>query len=131
MTKEIEALKERLAQVEDRLDALERDIQSNGVTVNTGEMGEFVEDVAPTNHVERTIAIAHFLVHKADMDPFSFEEVEEGYLECRIPKPANMSDVLARAGKRGWLMKVDTEHDKQHWTITKDGEKAVSGGFES
>lgn len=123
-------LKQRVEDLEQRVEDLEEIIAGASVTQSDSDMETFLERTTPGTHVERVTAIGYYLVHEEGETPFTIDEVKQGYEDCRIPKPANLSDVLAGAEENGWVMRQGTRGKKQLWTVTRDGDKAVESGFE-
>jgi cell division septum initiation protein DivIVA len=124
MSNEIETLQERVQQLEERVKTLEQKFQS-GEPIGASDLRSFVEDVEPTTHVERAIAIGYYLEKSQGFNNFTIEDIEEGYRECKIQKPANPSDVLANAEGRGWMMRDGKEDHYQLWVLTRDGENTI------
>lgn len=130
MSQDVEELTERLNALESRVESLEEEIHRGEISLGS-DLRDFVESCAPGTHKERATAIAFYLVHERDLDPFTSEDIEDGYVESRMSLPANPSDVLANSEDRGWLMRVKSSGNRQQWTITGDGEEAVQEGFDS
>lgn len=123
-------LEQKVSQLEDRVEELEKMMSGATVMTSESDLESFLDMVSPGTHAERATAVGYYLVHEDGWNPFDVEKVENGYEECRTPKPANMSDVFASAEEKGWLMRNGSQGRKQLWTITRDGDKAVESGFE-
>lgn len=123
-------LKERVERLEERVKELEDLVTGAEVMQSESDLESFLERVSPETHVERATAIGYYYVHNTDRAPFTVPDIEEGYEKCRTPKPANLSDVLAGAEERGWLMRSGTKGRTQLWTVTQNGDEAVTGGFQ-
>ncbi|MDZ7849978.1 MAG: hypothetical protein U5K70_03915 [Halodesulfurarchaeum sp.] len=126
MTADIE---ERVEDLERRVGELEDMLEGGTIMPSKSDLEEFLDLTSPNTHVERATAIGFWLVHEADEGPFMVADVEDAYEDCRLRKPANMSDVLAGANDRGWLMRQGRKGQNQLWMITKEGDEAVNGGF--
>lgn len=124
------SLEERVERLEDRVAEIEDLVSGSTLTKAKTSLESHLDTVLPGTHVERATAIAYFLVHEDEENPFTVADVESGYEKCRTPKPANLSDVLNGAEERGWLMRTGMKGRNQLWTITRDGDKAVESGFE-
>lgn len=122
-------LEQRVEDLEQRVQELE-DMLGGEVMAPSTDLEGFLDTVSPATHVERATAIGFHLVHEEDEGPFTVGDVKDAYVECRLPKPANMSDVLAGAEEKGWLMRAGTKGQQQLWTVTRDGDDAVNGGFQ-
>lgn len=123
-------LERRVAELESRVDELEEMVAGAEIMTSGSDMESFLDQAGPGTHVERATAMGFYLVHVEEMSPFTVGDIEDGYAACRIPKPANLSDVLAGAEEREWLMRSGTRGQHQLWTITRDGDAAVESGFE-
>lgn len=122
-------LEKRVEELEERVGELE-DLVSGTVVSTDSDLEAFLDRVQPGTHVERATAIGFHLMHEKGEDPFTSTDVEEAYEDSRIPKPANMSDVLNKAKRRGWVMNAGTRGQTKLWRVTKDGDEAVQGGFD-
>lgn len=127
MTSELEA---RVEDLEARVDALEERMEAGIIPASGSDLDSFLDEVGPATHIERATAIGYYLTHEGGWESFDVSDVEEGYIKTRVPKPANLSDVLAGAEDRKWLMRCGTKGQTQLWTITRDGDVAVQSGFE-
>jgi hypothetical protein len=123
-------LEERVEELETRVEELEDLVGGGGIVPSESALGDFLDLVSPGTHAERATAIGFHIVHEQDAGPFTVADIEDAYVNCRLPTPANMSDVLASAEAKGWLMRAGTQGQTQLWTVTKDGDDAVNGGFE-
>lgn len=123
-------LERRVAELESRVDELEEIIGDAEIMTGGSDMESFIEQAGSGTHVERATAMGFYIVHVEEAAPFTVGDIEDAYEACRIPKPANLSDVLAGAEERGWLMRSGTRGQHQLWTITRDGDAAVESGFE-
>lgn len=122
-------IEERVEELEHRVSELEDMLEGGAIMPSESDLEGFLDLVSPNTHVERATAIGFWLVHEADEGPFTVADVEGVYEDCRLRKPANMSDVLAGAEERGWLMRQGMKGLNQLWMISKDGDEAVNGGF--
>lgn len=123
-------LEQRVNDLESRLEELEEMVTGAEVLTAESDLESALSKSNPGTHVERATAIGFHLTHHEDEAPFTIGDIEQAYEEVRIPKPANLSDVLAGAEERGWLMRVGTRGKNQLWTITRDGDTAVESGFD-
>ena len=122
-------IKERVAELERRVEELEERLDGGAIMPSESELEERIDLVSPSTHVERATTIGFWLVHETEGGPFTIGDIESAYEECRLQKPANMSDVLAGAEEKGWLTRQGMKGQNQLWMITRDGDEAVKGGF--
>jgi hypothetical protein len=125
MKDDVEALQERVEQLEDRVATIEERFESGEVPDEPADLRTFVEQVDPSTHVERVVTIGYHLENQQGRENFNIEDIEEGYRTCKIQKPANPSDALANAEKRGWLMRDGKDEHYQLWILTHEGEQHV------
>lgn len=124
-------LEERVADLEERVSELEEMVSGAQVMPSESDLESFIKQVDPGTHVERATAIGYYLTHEeSDSAPFSVSDIEEGYMACRIQKPANLSDVLSGAEERGWLVRAGKRGQHQLWQISHMGDEAVMQGFQ-
>lgn len=121
----ISALEERVNELEDlaSLDDLKESRETN--------LRELFNDFDPSNHFERVLIIGHYIENSQNRSGFTTEDLKEGYIKCKAPLPANMSDVIAKAGKREWAMKIGERDGYQIWQLTTKGEDIVKERTES
>lgn len=122
-------LEERVAELEDRVDELESQLGGKIVPAQS-ELEAFLDRVGPETHVERATAIGFHLVHNRGEGPFTSGDVKEAYQECRLRKPQNMSDVLAGAHEKEWLVEAGSKGQTNLWTVARDADEVVREGFQ-
>lgn len=125
MSDNTEALRERVEELEERVATIEQRFESGDIPEETDDLRSFVEEVNPSTHIERAVVIGYYLEKHQGRSNFTVEDIEEGYRTCKVQKPANLSDSLANAERKGWLMR-DGETDRfQLWILTGEGEDYV------
>jgi hypothetical protein len=122
-------LERRVEELEARVDELEDMVSGASVMTPESDLCEFLRVVDPATHVERATAIGFHLLHNEGKVPFTVADVEEAYEKCRIPKPANLSDVLAGAAEKDWLIRKGTKGQNALWSVSQKGDEAVNRGF--
>jgi len=124
-TDRITVLEETVAELQARVAALES-------RANAGELGdemgmrEFVDAVAPENHIHRAVAIGAYLDQHAGVDGFTTNNIADGYREIRSPKPGNLSDVLRRAGEQEYIMPLESDGQAKRWQLAVEGEELLA-----
>lgn len=125
-------LEQRVADLESRVAELEDIVHGGQVIPNESDLEAFIKQIDPGTHVERATAIGYYFTHETpDGAPFTVGDIKEGYEQCRIPKPANLSDVLAGAEDRDWMVRAGTKGQKQLWQVSQKGDEAVTKGFQT
>ena len=130
MPSEVEQLRQEVKDLEDRVSTLEQLFEDGEQPRKTTGMRKFISEFDPANHVERALGIAYYLEHYQAHENYTVDDIEEGYRTCKMQKPANLSDVLANAEERGWLMRDGKDGRFQLWMLTQDGERLVEGDEE-
>lgn len=125
--KKIHKLEQQIEQLRERVNDIEGLLEGNHAIASNG-MRAFVLDQDLGTHTERATAIGYFLEFEEDQDNFTSHDLEEGYRTCRLQKPSNPSDILAKAENRGWLMRDSESERTQLWRLTNDGIDFVKGG---
>lgn len=125
MNEENEVVRDRIQELEERVGAIEEQIESGDISYGTPDLRAFVEQIDPSTHVERSVAIGYYLENQKGKNNFTVDDIGEGYRTCKIQKPANMSDALANAENRGWVMRDGVNEQYQQWILTRDGEQFV------
>lgn len=122
----IEELKAEVGRLNERVEKLEKALQNERIPHSKSSLRTFLQSYSPGSHHERALVIGYYLEKFEGKDGFTSEDLHNGYIESRRPLPANLSDVIAKIGKRGWAMKTGREEDqRQVWQITAEGEQLV------
>lgn len=128
MSEEIEELRERLNEHEERISSLESLIEDEGpeaVREKPLSLPEFKQDYSPSIHREKAVMIGYFLEKHRGKENFLVSDTKDGFKKCKYKLPANLSDVLSDASKQGHLMEVGEEGGKKLWMLTETGENFV------
>lgn len=122
-------LERKVEELEARVSELEEKVSGGEVMAPESDVCEFLQMVDPMTHVERATAIGYHFLHNEGRVPFTIGDVAEAYDECRLPRPANLSDVLAGAEEKDWLIRRGTKGQKTLWSVSQEGDNAVERGF--
>ena len=120
-----EDLRQRLSNLEARVEALEEQAQRGELNEDVPGLRAFVDGCSPNSHTERALAIGYYLDVMSADGSFTIHDIIEGYHACREPEPSNPSDVVGRAGEAGWLMKDGRQDGLQQWRVTAEGERKI------
>ena len=92
-------------------------------------VSEFLATAAPRSHVDTVVQMAYYLWRSGDTAGVTIEELLGAYAQARLKKPKNVSDVLATAIRKGYLVEAAQKKDgKKCWLITQTGEAFVEAG---
>lgn len=131
------SLEERIAGLERRLEELEKSISedrqkpSESADLSRKKMSvkEFVNQKAPQNTRETTLAVAHYLENDGVV-PFNVRDLERGFRAGKIPPPKNINDMVNKNIKRGLLMEAaERKNGLKAWELTATGEQEIERGF--
>jgi len=127
----LEQIKDRIKKHEERITKLEKKIEGKEDLKNTNSMREFVENLQPSNHEERALAIGYYLEHVESENNFSMQDIKTGYRKCKRTPYSNMS-MLAKQlrEKKKWIMKENVEDDVKKYVLTAKGEKYIEAVLE-
>jgi hypothetical protein len=91
---------------------------------------EFIIGQAPSNDVQKTLAIAYYLETYDNVSPFNATDLEQGFRAARESVPANINDKANMCVKNGYFMEEKLKKDnKKAWLVTRTGEEIVRKGF--
>lgn len=125
MSDEVQQLREEISELTERVDEIERRMNQEGEQTYTGDLREFVESFQPDSHTERSLAIAYYIEQFRGQENFTVDAIKDGYRECRVKSPANMSDVLGGMEENEWLLRDGKEERKQLWRLTATAQEEV------
>ena len=91
---------------------------------------EFIINRAPSNGVQMTLTIAHYLEAQDGISPFNAADIEKGFRAARETVPSNINDKANMCVKNGYFMEEKSKKDNMKaWVITRTGEEVVGKGF--
>lgn len=88
-------------------------------------IGEFLSQVGVKSYPDRIVAIAYHRLHSGGDDAVSRAEFFDDLSRARIPRPKNLSDVIAQCVRKGHLMDAELKDGQRAWKITVTGESCV------
>lgn len=91
---------------------------------------EFIISRSPSNAVQMTLAIAHYLEIYDGVSPFNAVDLEQGFRAARETVPPNINDKANMCVKNGYFMEEKSKKDSMKaWVVTRTGEEVVRKGF--
>lgn len=126
----VQDLREQIENIEERLTALEERFEADETPREGHDLQALVKEYEPSTHVERALVIGYHLEQMGN-ENFSINEIQHGYRDAKLKEPANMSDVLGRAGEQGMMRRDGEENGLQMWILTLEGEQMVEEGIEA
>ncbi len=125
------SLEQRLADLEALIKAAPGKEQREIATTSQkkASLKEFVNEKAPRNTRETTLAIAFYL-ENSGIVPFNVQDLERGFRAGKIPPPKNINDMVNKNIKKGCLMEATTrKNGLKAWELTATGEREIESGF--
>jgi len=126
ISEEIEYMKGKIQELEDRISKLEKGKDESKIEKKTNSMRDFVEKINPSNHEERSLAIAYYIEHFNGRENFTMKDIEDGYRDCKQKPYSNMSMLKNRLkNEKEWIMQYDEDEGVKTWVLTADGEDYI------
>ncbi len=131
------SLEERIVHLERRLTELEKSIsvdsrkprESDSAKRKRMSLKEFVNQKAPQNMRETTLAVAYYLENDGVV-PFNVRDLERGFRAGKIPPPKNINDMVNKNIERRLLMNAaERKNGLKAWELTATGEQEIERGF--
>jgi hypothetical protein len=76
-------------------------------------------------HTDRFTAVTYHAFKRRGLESITTEEILDGYELCRMSKPSNSSDVVAKCFRKGHLRNGERRDGSKTWQLTGTGEKHV------
>ena len=134
MNDRLQSLELRVAALEEKLSVLGTATtgasgQSVALVAGHGEkklsLKEFVNEFAPKNARETTLAVAYFLENEGTV-PFNVQDLERSFRAGKIPRPKNINDMVNKNIQQCFLMEaVENKDSRKAWELTATGERAI------
>lgn len=135
MGETVNKLKERLENLERRVELLERVLASEKAIVSHHSskdlsLREFLSQKEPFTDVERTLAIGYYLEQSREVRSFNIDDPRKEFLTAKMKQPKNINDTVNLNVRKGTMMEAGGKKDnKKVWVLTDTGEKMVEKGF--
>lgn len=117
----------------DRLESADSDIHAastDGRKAKDVSLREFINTKQPKTANDHGLVIAYFTEIVKQQGWFNVDDLKSGFREAKIPAPKNLSDVIGKNAKKGYVMlEAGRTGLKQTWVLTSSGEKIVENGF--
>jgi len=98
---------------------------ASGLQLVGRAVGEFLSQVGVKSYPDRIVAIAYHRLRSRGEEAVTRAEFFEDLSRARIPRPKNLSDVIAQCVRRGNLMDAELKDGQKAWKITVTGESYV------
>lgn len=119
---EIEELQRQIESLESRVARLETLADDDPDSLAPeADLRSLSESFDPSTHPERALVIGYYLEEVEGQDGFTTPDIRDGFRDCRMNLPANMSDVLGACDERDWFVSYEEEGQTQLRHITPEG----------
>jgi hypothetical protein len=79
------------------------------------------------SHQDTLVAILAYRLRTGADDALTVTDLGEAYRDSRLPRPQNMSDTIAKAMRKGWIVPANSKNGQKAWRVTSLGLKAFDG----
>jgi len=128
---EILEIRKKLEELENRIIILESHFKKGHESVEKKiSAREFFINRNPQSQLQKTLAIGYYLEKYENMGFFNVTDLKEIFRKIKEKPPANISDMVNKNVKKGFITEVDEKKDKlMSWTLTSLGERFVNNNF--
>ncbi len=88
---------------------------------------EFLLRYGKITATDKVLVFGSFLEQLRNANSFDKDEIARLFLEAKEPQPANISDLIGKNMRKGYIMKYpnDSSETLNHYTLTATGENYV------
>jgi hypothetical protein len=125
---EIEELKSKISELEDRIQLIEKRFNPEEIQAFTKDLSvrEFLNSVKTSNDVQKTLLIMFFLEKYEGLTRINIDDLRSGFRNAKEPVPKNISDKIYLGIKKGHIMETSEKKDKKScFMVTNTGEKYI------
>lgn len=132
MSNEIEKIKKKLEEHEQRLTILESVYKGKSQKKINKKLSikEFIISLKPKDDVQITLAIGYFLEKYKKYSTFNARDIERGFKDAKEKIPSNPSDKIQKNISKGHIMDAKEKKDnKKAYLLTNSGERFVENNL--
>lgn len=108
-----------------QVSASEKVPSAGTLNISSMPISEFLARLNIKTDTDRVVAILYHQLHNKQ-NSSTRAEILDAYATARIRKPTNLSDVIARCIRKGFVIEASEAKDgKKAWQITQTGERYV------
>ncbi|HEV2120514.1 MAG TPA: hypothetical protein VGS11_10505 [Candidatus Bathyarchaeia archaeon] len=129
VSKEIERLKELVADLDTRVSKLEspsEPIPSAGTKKLS--IREFMLQKGVSTDTDKVVVLGFYLERFSALQSFNITDLEAAFKEAREPVPKNINETVNKNIRKGYIMEAGEKDSKKAWTLTNSGESFVDNG---
>ena len=128
MSEQDPQLQQRVERLESRVNELEQRLEKGVAEPAVDGIQDFVLSFDFDSHSENATAIGYYLEEFRDQESFATEDIREGFRECRMKEPGNLSDAMRRAHERGLIIRNGKEGHSKLYRVGIEGQKLINEG---
>lgn len=129
MSEQDAQLQQRVERLESRVNELEQQLEKGAAEPAIDGIQDFVLSLEFDSHSENATAIGYYLEEFRNLESFATDDIREGFRECRMKEPGNLSDAMRRANERGLIIRDGKEGPSKLYRVGVDGQKLISKGL--
>lgn len=120
-------IEERISALEKRVTILEGDqAQPQTTQKKATSLREFINQIHPGTANDTALVIAYFAEIINGQGYFTNDTIRDGYVESKMIPPKNISDVIAKNAKKGYLMLAkNADTFGKAYILTNTGEEYI------
>jgi hypothetical protein len=123
-------LQERIEKLESRVSELEQRLDEGDPEPTVDGIKDFVLSLDFNSHSKNATAIGYYLEEFRDQESFATEDIREGFRECRMKEPGNLSDAMRRANDGGLIIRDGKDGHSKLYRVGIEGQKLINEGLD-
>jgi hypothetical protein len=126
VSKEIERLKELIADLDKRVSKLESPSELNQHTETKKlSIREFMLQKGVSTATDKVVVLGSYLERFSSLQSFNVADLEAAFREAREPVPKNVNETVNKNIRKGYIMEAGEKDSKKAWSLTNSGEGFV------
>ena len=126
MSEQDAQLRQRVEKLESRVNELEQRLEEGATEPAVDGIQDFVLSLEFDSHSENGTAIGYYLEEFRDQENFATEDIREGFRECRMKEPGNLSDAMRRAHERELIIRDGKEGHSKLYRVGIEGQELIN-----
>ena len=123
---QLQALEKRVSALEKALSSDEKTLASNKKEKSLS-IREFINQLKPSTANDVAIVIGYYHEVLKEAGFFTNEDLKMGFSQAKMIAPKNISDVIAKNAKKGYIMPHSEQSGRtKEWVLTNTGEEYIN-----
>jgi hypothetical protein len=124
--KEIERLKELVAELDRRVSKLESTNEPRPeASIKKLSIREFMIQKGVSTDTDKVLVLGSYLERFSSMRSFNTTDLENAFREAKEPVPKNINETVNKNIRKGHIMEAGEKDGKKAWNLTNSGESFV------